>query len=99
MDKMRIVIAALCSIAQGTLDPLDTIVFANLLQSMVDYGKQSNSEVFLKAVLTFAIFNCGIGVAQIILTYLSTVMMNYSAANQVFNKLVFFFNTTFLNND
>lgn len=96
MDKLFIVTATLCSTAQGSLDPLDTIVFANLLQSMVDYGKQSNDEVFLKTVLTFTLFNCSIGIGQILLQYLSTVTMNYSAANQVFNKLAFFFNMTFL---
>lgn len=83
MDKLCIIMASLCSIVQGGLAPLDTIIFSNLLQSMVDYGKQPNGEIFLNAVLTFTIFSCSIGGAQILLTYLSTVLMNTSAANQV----------------
>lgn len=90
MDKLCISVAAICALAQGGLAPLDTIIFANLLQSMVDYGKQPNGDVFLKAVLTFTIFSCGIGVAQIFITYISTVLMNLSAANQVFFEVVFF---------
>lgn len=68
--------------------PLNTILLANLLQSMVDYGislvigSPANDE-FLRAMAEFAIYNSILGAGLVLFTYIATVLMNISAYNQV----------------
>lgn len=57
---------------------------------MVDYGVSVKSgtpedDVFLKALLNFAVYNCILGVVLVILSYIATVLMNMAAFNQVTN--------------
>lgn len=68
--------------------PIDTLLFSALLQSMIDYGislttGKPNGEAFLAVVQHFAIYNAIVGVAQIVFSYLATILMNISAYNQV----------------
>ncbi|KAI8436928.1 hypothetical protein MSG28_010354 [Choristoneura fumiferana] len=88
-DKVFIFLALICSILAGTTTPFNTLLFASLLQSMVDYGisvilEMPNDDAFLIAIRDFAIYNCILGVALVVLSYLATVLMNISAFNQVF---------------
>ncbi|XP_049873104.1 ATP-dependent translocase ABCB1-like [Pectinophora gossypiella] len=88
-DKTFIAVAIIFSIMCGSMTPVNTIVFADLLQAMVDYGISlilgiDGSEAFLRAILVFAIYNCIIGAVLIILSYGATVLMNMAAYNQVY---------------
>lgn len=88
-DKFFIAVSIIFSIICGCGTPFNTILFANLLQSMVDYGISTllgnpDDEMFLKAILDFAIYNCIIGILLVILSYGATVLMNIAAYNQVY---------------
>ncbi|XP_073956573.1 ABC transporter B family member 3-like [Choristoneura fumiferana] len=88
-DKVFIFLALICSVLAGTTTPFNTLLFASLLQSMVDYGisvilEMPDDDAFLIAIRDFAIYNCILGVALVVLSYLATVLMNISAFNQVF---------------
>ncbi|XP_053599617.1 ATP-dependent translocase ABCB1-like isoform X2 [Plodia interpunctella] len=89
LDRAYIAIAIICSILSGCSMPLNTLLFSSLLESMVDYGISLNEgnpadDVFLEAVMYFAIWNSVIGVLLVILSYLSTVLMNTAAFNQIY---------------
>ncbi|KAJ0181234.1 hypothetical protein K1T71_003319 [Dendrolimus kikuchii] len=88
-DKIYIWVALLCSAIAATSTPLNTILLANLLQSMVDYGisliiGSPANDAFLKAMADFAIYNSILGVLLVLFTYVATVLMNLSAYNQVY---------------
>lgn len=88
-DKIYIYIGLICSAIAATSTPLNTILLANLLQSMVDYGisiimgNPANDD-FLNAMAQFAIYNSILGAFVILLSYIATVLMNISAYNQVY---------------
>nr|QCO93567.1 ATP-binding cassette subfamily B member 1 [Chilo suppressalis] len=88
-DKFYIVIGLLCSIAAGCTTPINTLLFAALLDAMVNYGislfvGNPEREQFMQAVTDFAIYNCIVGAAIVILSYTATVLMNIAAYNQVY---------------
>ncbi|XP_039753186.1 ATP-dependent translocase ABCB1-like [Pararge aegeria] len=88
-DKLYIFVAIICSLICGATTPLNTLLFASLLQSMVDYGISliigvPAGDVFLEAVRDFAIYNSIIGAVIVVLSYAATVLMNISAFNQVY---------------
>ncbi|XP_052753180.1 ATP-dependent translocase ABCB1-like isoform X2 [Galleria mellonella] len=69
--------------------PVTMILFSNLSQNMVDYGislKNGSPEddVFLEGLRFFATRISIVGVVVIILSYVSTVLMNVAAHNQVY---------------
>lgn len=88
MDKIYIFFAIIFSLICGATTPLNTLLFASLLQSMVDYGISiiigvPQGDVFLGAVRDFAIYNSILGVILVVFSYGATVLMNISAFNQV----------------
>ncbi|XP_063825682.1 ATP-dependent translocase ABCB1 [Ostrinia nubilalis] len=88
-DKCYIAVGIICSILSGCCTPLNTLLFASLLQSMVDYGislqiGQPDPDSFKTAFTEFAIYNCIVGAALVILSYTATVLMNIAAYNQVY---------------
>ncbi|CAG4987064.1 unnamed protein product [Parnassius apollo] len=88
-DKIFIVIGILSSIICGITTPLNTLIFASLLQSMVNYGISvvmgtPQNDEFLRDVGIFALYNCALGLVLVIMSYVATVLMNISAYNQVY---------------
>ncbi|KAM3965254.1 ATP-dependent translocase ABCB1-like [Aphomia sociella] len=88
-DIFYIITALLCSIISGCMMPFTMILFANLSQSMIDYGISLNNglpedDVFLDALKFYAIWNSAVGAVFIVLSYLATVLMNLAAHNQVY---------------
>ncbi|XP_013164675.1 PREDICTED: multidrug resistance protein 1A-like [Papilio xuthus] len=88
-DKVFIAFGIIFSIICGITTPLNTLLFASLLQSMVDFGisvivGNPQNDVFLKDLSFFAIYNCLLGVALVVLSYGATVLMNTAAFNQVY---------------
>ncbi|CAK1551194.1 unnamed protein product [Leptosia nina] len=89
MDKFFIFVGIIFSIICGSTTPVNTLLFSSLLQSMVDFGIsviQGNpqGDVFLIAVRDFAIWNSVVGLVVVLLSYAATVLMNFSAYNQVY---------------
>ncbi|KAM3968188.1 ATP-dependent translocase ABCB1-like [Aphomia sociella] len=87
-DKIYITLALLFSIASGCSLPINTILFASLLESMVVYGYALDHGIpgdddFLEAIKFFAIWNIVVGVILVFLSYCATVLMNKAAYNQV----------------
>ncbi|KAM3965199.1 ATP-dependent translocase ABCB1-like [Aphomia sociella] len=69
--------------------PVTMILFANVSQSMVNYGTSLKNgspedDVFLDAIRFFAIWNSVVGIVFIVLSYIATVLMNIAAYNQVY---------------
>ncbi|VVC86623.1 unnamed protein product [Leptidea sinapis] len=88
-DKFFIFFGLLFSITCGSMTPVNTLLFASLLQSMVDYGRSvimgaPEPDVFLTAVRDFAIWNSVVGIVLVILSYSATVLMNFAAFNQIY---------------
>ncbi|XP_047990871.1 ATP-dependent translocase ABCB1-like [Leguminivora glycinivorella] len=88
-DKIFIFLAIICSMLAGTTTPFNTLLFSSLLQSMVNYGISvmigaPDDDAFLTAIRDFAIYNCSLGVALVVLSYAATVLMNIAAFNQVY---------------
>lgn len=87
-DKFFIYVALLFSAIGGSTTPINTLLFASLLQSMVDYGISlvigvPGEDAFTQAVTDFAIYNCVVGVIIVILIYAATSMMSIAAYRQV----------------
>lgn len=87
-DKFYIAVAIIFSIICGCSTPINTILFANLLQAMVNYGFGleigiPGDDAFLLAIKEFAIYNSVVGILLVILSYAATVLMNIAAFNQV----------------
>ncbi|XP_060800671.1 ATP-dependent translocase ABCB1 [Amyelois transitella] len=88
-DIFFVTIAMLCSILAGCSMPFSTLLFAWLLQAMVDYGVSltqgtPGNDEFLEQMKFFAIWNVVAGVLVVILSYIATVLMNIVAYNQVY---------------
>lgn len=88
MDKFYIFLAILFSIICGCTNPIDTLLFSSLLQSMVEFGisvqeGEPKNQMFLDAVQKFAIYNSILGAILVLLSYAATVLMNVAAYNQV----------------
>ncbi|KAJ2949200.1 hypothetical protein O0L34_g6145 [Tuta absoluta] len=88
-DKIFIALAVICSMACGCSTPINTLLFADLLQAMVDYGlallmEIDGSDDLMAAVQHFAIWNSMVGVGIVTLTYVATVLMNLAAYNQIY---------------
>ncbi|XP_038209704.1 ATP-dependent translocase ABCB1-like [Zerene cesonia] len=88
-DKIYIFFGIIFSMISGAMTPVNTLLFSSLLQSMVNFGisaivGQPDGDTFLAAVQNFAIWNSVVGVVLVILSYGATVLMNYSAFNQVY---------------
>ncbi|CAF4933946.1 unnamed protein product [Pieris macdunnoughi] len=88
-DKLFIVVGILFSIISGCMTPLNTLLISSLLQSMVEFGisviaGDPQGDVFLQAVQDFAINNAVVGVILVLTSYGATVLMNFSAYNQVY---------------
>ncbi|CAH2269464.1 jg6505 [Pararge aegeria aegeria] len=88
-DKLCIALATVTALISGCTTPLNTLLFAAYVQSMVDFGRsadddQSKADVFLQATKTFAIYNSLVGAVTVILSYIGTVLMNISAYKQVY---------------
>ncbi|CAG9786831.1 unnamed protein product [Diatraea saccharalis] len=88
-DKCYLYIGLLCSIAAGCTTPLNVLLFAALLEAMVQYGislilGDPQGDQFMQAVTDFAIYNSIVGAALVILSYIATVLMNTAAYNQIY---------------
>ncbi|GBP59400.1 Multidrug resistance protein 1 [Eumeta japonica] len=88
-DKLYIVVAMLASMVSGCMTPLSTLLFARLLNAMVNYGisifeQDPQGDLFLEEVTHFAIYNCIYGVVLIIGGYIATVLMNIAAFKQIY---------------
>ncbi|XP_022125383.2 ATP-dependent translocase ABCB1 [Pieris rapae] len=88
-DKLFIVVGILFSIISGCMTPLNTLLISSLLQSMVEFGisviaGDPQGDVFLQAVQDFAINNAVVGIILVLTSYGATVLMNFSAYNQVY---------------
>ncbi|XP_072949349.1 ATP-dependent translocase ABCB1 [Epargyreus clarus] len=88
-DKIFIFLAVISSIICGITLPFNTLIFASLLQSMVDYGigliiGMPDDAALLRAVADFAMYNSILGVILVFFSYTATVLMNMSAYNQVY---------------
>ncbi|XP_045536492.1 ATP-dependent translocase ABCB1 [Papilio machaon] len=90
LDKIYMFLSILFSTLCGITVPLSVILFADVLQAMVNYGQSvvagvPENEVFLKAITDFVIYNCALGLVAFIISYAATVLMNVAALNQVYN--------------
>ncbi|XP_026765038.2 ATP-dependent translocase ABCB1-like isoform X1 [Galleria mellonella] len=88
-DKIYITVALLFSIASGCSMPINTILFASLLENMVLYKFSIDAgfpddDGFLSAIKSFAIWNSVVGALVVILSYSATVLMNKAAYNQIY---------------
>ncbi|KAG7308521.1 hypothetical protein JYU34_005733 [Plutella xylostella] len=88
-DKCYITAALLFSVIAGSTTPVNTLLFAFLLQAMVDYGisvsiGMPDNEGFMSAVETFALYNTIVGIAIVLLSYAATTLMNIAAYHQVY---------------
>ncbi|XP_052741210.1 multidrug resistance protein homolog 49-like isoform X2 [Bicyclus anynana] len=88
-DKLFIFITIITAVICGCTVPVNTLLFAAYLQSMVDFGRSVHDgtpqvEVFLHAAKTFAIYYSLVGGVTMVLSYIGTVLMNTSAYNQVY---------------
>ncbi|XP_018573284.1 multidrug resistance protein 1-like isoform X2 [Anoplophora glabripennis] len=95
LDKLGILIAAVCAIVCGIAQPYMLIIFGDITGSIVSYVSQLNEtltdeekyvldEALWVDVKTFAINATVIAVVTIICTYVSAVLFSYSAINQIF---------------
>ncbi|XP_021202654.1 ATP-dependent translocase ABCB1 isoform X2 [Bombyx mori] len=88
-DVLYIIIALVSSAVAACSTPLNTLLLADLLQSMVDFGisvvqENPNGDAFLESLFYFAVYNSIIGILLVIFTYIATVLMNIAAYNQVY---------------
>ncbi|CAB3248407.1 unnamed protein product [Arctia plantaginis] len=89
LDVFFIVVALILSVVAAISTPLNTFILAQLLQAMVDLGISLATgapdwDSFMNSVYWFAVYNSILGAALVILTYISTTLMNMAAYNQAF---------------
>ncbi|KAK5639991.1 hypothetical protein RI129_010802 [Pyrocoelia pectoralis] len=110
LDKWLLALGTLCSIGSGIIQPLNVLIFGSLTGDIIEYAfiqqtpsisepiKDLAGEKFMDSIISFAIKNCLLGIGMLILTYLSTVLYNYSAIRQVHNIRQLYFSSS-LNQD
>ncbi|CAG9855746.1 unnamed protein product [Phyllotreta striolata] len=95
-DRLLIILGVFCSLAAGILQPFNTVLFGGLTGEAIKYGQsilnkslQPNElhkvqDEFLDGVRYFALMDTILGIAMLILSYVSTVAFNFTAAKQSF---------------
>lgn len=95
LDKFYMFIGFLGTVVTGACQPLNMLVFGNLTGHIIDYGyklmagptpeeKQKLDEELISNITTFAIYNCSIGLAMLIFSYLTTLLYNFSGLRQIY---------------
>lgn len=87
-------VAFASAVLTGCVAPLNTLVFAELTQSMVYFALNQVNVTegipedfdFVHDVTLFALRNIGLGCILFVFSYLSTTLSNYTAHNQVNKK-------------
>lgn len=90
-DKIFIYLAIISAIISGCTLPINMLIFAQLLQAMIEFGEAEriseeggDAEAFMSVVTDFAINNTILGIVLVVGGYLATVLMNIAAFNQVY---------------
>lgn len=99
-DKIFILIGVLCALATGLTAPANTFIFGDLADAMIAKGsgmvgdineipedidmEAYMNEIFLDEIASFAMYNCILGAIMLIGSYLSIMLFNYAALNQIF---------------
>ncbi|KAF5301298.1 hypothetical protein FQR65_LT08917 [Abscondita terminalis] len=94
LDKVLLFFGTIFAIGTGVLQPLNVLIFGDLTRSIISHAviinsnetgdiKDVASELFMDDIVQFVIYNCALGVAMLILTYLATELFNYSAKRQI----------------
>ncbi|KAJ8922242.1 hypothetical protein NQ315_004179, partial [Exocentrus adspersus] len=109
IDKLYILIGAICAIICGVAQPYMLIIFGDVTGSIVLYVMDSNNDTLSQKqadlderlwqdVTVFAVNTTIVSVVTILCTYVSGVLFSYSATNQIF-KMRQKFLETILNQD
>ncbi|XP_037033409.1 ATP-dependent translocase ABCB1-like isoform X2 [Bradysia coprophila] len=96
-DKICIAFGLVGACVTGCTTPVNTLIFGNLIESMVSQASNlaqryySNrqlddafTEIFLDQVTWFAIYSCILGVVMLAGTYVSIMLFNFAAHSQIF---------------
>jgi hypothetical protein len=89
VERILLFLGFLGALGTGATQPLNVLLFGDLTGEMVAYGYASlaglnpDKDAFLDAVQQFSILNSVLGVAMLVLTYLSVWTYNYVASRQV----------------
>lgn len=91
MDKIIIFIGVIATVLMSGVQPLNNLFFGDLTQNIVEYVQAMNStsdhtkvlDKFLDDITLFAIQMAGIGLAMLILGYISMESFSYTASKQV----------------
>lgn len=94
LDKLCILIGAVCSVLSGLMQPYSMILFGDVTGAIVTYAfnynqslSQEQKDVLAQdlhdAVWSFTVQSIGIGFGVIIVTYISTVLLSYSCIRQI----------------
>lgn len=88
-------IGCLCSVGTGVCQPLNVLIFGTLTGDLISFatiiGNPGNvteaefleaQEKFMDDIISFAVYNSLIGLGMLILSYMSTMLFNYSAIRQ-----------------
>ncbi|XP_045464597.1 ATP-dependent translocase ABCB1 [Harmonia axyridis] len=92
MDKIIIFIGVIATVLMSGVQPLNNLFFGDLTQNIVEYVQAMNStsdhtkvlDKFLDDITLFAIQMAGIGLAMLILGYISMESFSYTASKQIF---------------
>lgn len=95
------IIGLLSAVGTGVCQPLNMLIFGTLTGDIIEYasllmGDYTEAErieaadKFLDSVIDFVIYNCSIGVAMLVLSYISTLVFNWSGTRQIFKVRTIF---------
>lgn len=93
MDKFLLFFGVIATICTSVVQPLNTLFFGDLTQSIIEYAQKVNdpdqmvtdkdTDDFLGDIRLFAIEMGGLGLAMLILGYISMQAFSYTALKQV----------------
>lgn len=101
-DRIMMFFAIVCAIIAGCVLPMNSLLFADLSNAMINYGMSDKgpeaADEFHESVMFYVIGNVILGTILLIFSYIATVLMNYTALNQVF-KIKWLYLQSALNQD
>lgn len=83
-DKFLLFIGVINALVSGALQPLNNILFGDLIQEIVNYAiGLSSAEIMMEAIRYFALWNTVIGIGIFITSYIAAETFNYTAIKQI----------------
>ncbi|XP_030753782.1 ATP-dependent translocase ABCB1 [Sitophilus oryzae] len=83
-DKFLLFIGVINALVSGALQPLNNILFGDLIQEIVNYAiGLSSAETMMEAIRYFALWNTVIGIGIFITSYIAAETFNYTAIKQI----------------